>query len=104
MPILVIQFLQVHFPDFAHTIIIRGGDRSWSYEGAGSRNGKQGHMASAVEELHQLDPNTEITKSTTLLIDDDRNNIKMALSDGVRATWLNPSKPYRLLKDLQQLT
>jgi len=37
--------------DTTNRIPIRGGDRSWRYDGAGSDEGKQPHMASAVEEL-----------------------------------------------------
>lgn len=37
--------------DTSHRIPIRGGDRSWRYNGSGSHEGKQPHMASAVEEL-----------------------------------------------------
>lgn len=37
--------------DTSHRIPIRGGDRSWKYNGMGSVEGKQPHMASAVEEL-----------------------------------------------------
>ena len=37
--------------DTSHRIPIRGGDRSWKYDGAGSSAGKQAHMASATEEL-----------------------------------------------------
>jgi uncharacterized protein (UPF0333 family) len=37
--------------DTSSKIPIRGGDRSWRYNGSGSINGKQPHMASAVEEL-----------------------------------------------------
>jgi len=37
--------------DTSHRIPIRGGDRSWRYDGSGSSQGKQPHMASAVEEL-----------------------------------------------------
>jgi hypothetical protein len=112
--------------ELASKIVIRGEDRSWSYEGAGSKQGKQAHMASAVEELmttansnhasatigsalqsaatcssdHAL---LEITKTTTLLIDDDKRNIQVALDDGVRAVWLCPSKPRHLLRDLKNL-
>ena len=112
-------------------IPVRGGDRGWAYEGAGvCGEGKQGHMASAVEEIvsnyHNVRNNiantpTEvarlsgnsssysvesaiaspipqaqsqepllITRSSTLLIDDDASNIKVALREGVRALWLNP--------------
>ena len=103
----------------ASKIPIRGGDRSWKYEGVGSQDGKQAHMASAVEELEQQQhrqrppPSSsggdnvvgglEITKSTTLLIDDDKRNIRTALEDGVRAIWFNPDKPHRLLRELTEL-
>jgi hypothetical protein len=83
-------------------IPIRGNDRSWSYKGKGSRSGKQPHMASAVEEL-EYRFGVEITKATTLLIDDDAKNIRTALQHGVRALWLNPEKPHRLLPELIKL-
>lgn len=88
--------------ELASKVAVRGGDRSWRYEGAGSKDGKQAHMASAVEELEQHD-NVEITKSTTLLIDDDKRNIRIAMEDGVRAVWFCPSKPHHLLRDLAKL-
>lgn len=44
------------------------------YRGVGFREGKQAHMASAIEELEGLH-GVEITKQTTLLIDDDVKNI-----------------------------
>lgn len=84
-------------------IPIRGGDHSWTYNGDGSVDRKQPHIASAVEELETNNPNVRITKSTTLLIDDDPKNVKCALQDGVRAIWLNPDKPHQLLQDLVKL-
>jgi hypothetical protein len=44
-----------------------------------------------------------IHKNTTVLIDDDENNIRYALLDGTRAVWLNPKKPHHVLKDLARL-
>eukprot|EP00953_Heterococcus_sp_UTEX-ZZ885_P031895 16689-Heterococcus_DN1.PRE.7 len=35
----------------AANIVVRGSDATWSYEGVGSKAGKQQHIASAVEEL-----------------------------------------------------
>eukprot|EP00538_Stauroneis_constricta_P007051 CAMPEP_0119561588 /NCGR_PEP_ID=MMETSP1352-20130426/18043_1 /TAXON_ID=265584 /ORGANISM="Stauroneis constricta, Strain CCMP1120" /LENGTH=213 /DNA_ID=CAMNT_0007609821 /DNA_START=126 /DNA_END=767 /DNA_ORIENTATION=- len=90
-------------PEFAQTIPIRGGDRSWEYKGNGSLNGKQPHIASAVEELEHRDRSIEITRSTTVLIDDDDKNIVVALNEGTRAVWLNPKKPHRLFKDIKRL-
>ena len=98
--------------EVAAKIPIRGGDRSWNYHGVGSLEGKQPHMASAVEELEQQqqqssggdgDQVVEITKSTTLLIDDDKRNVLTALKDGVRAIWFNPDQPHRMLRELSEL-
>lgn len=92
--------LETHF-SFAHEIIIRGRDRSWHYEGSGMKEGKQPFMASAVEELLTKYPDVTITKSTTLLIDDDPNNIRMALNDHVRGILFNPKRSCSyLLKDI----
>jgi len=97
------KVLEATFPEFFDCIPIRGRDCSWSYRGSGSKEGKQSHMASAVEELEARYPDIEISKNTSLLIDDDANNIKIALHDGMRAIWLNPNKPSRLLDDLLNL-
>lgn len=93
----------VGLPAGADLIPIRGGDRSWRYQGEGSHDGKQAHMASAVEELETRQPEIKISKATTLLIDDDRKNIRFALYDGTRAIWLNPDKPHKLLPDILKL-
>ena len=84
----------------ANAIPIRGGDRSWNYVGAGSMERKQPFIASAVEELAHQHPSVTITKASTLLIDDDRKNVKVALQDGTRAVWFNPDKPHHLLRDI----
>jgi hypothetical protein len=84
-------------------IPIRGNDGKWKYRGQGSREGKQSHMASAVEELESRF-GVQITKKSTLLVDDDARNIRIALHNGVRAVWLNPKKPYRLLPEIMKLS
>jgi hypothetical protein len=89
-------------PEHAAKIPVRGGDRSWSYHGNGSKDGKQAHMASAVEELEQ-GGQAEVTKSTSLLIDDDRRNIRYALADGTRAIWFDPDRPHHLLQNIARL-
>ena len=76
---------------------------SRSYVGSGSTSGKQAHMASAVEELSRIMPSHVITRGTTLLIDDDANNIKVALAEGVRAIWLNPKNSDKLLQNVTEL-
>jgi hypothetical protein len=83
-------------------IPIRGNDRSWQYKGMGSMDGKQAFMASAVEELEHGN-SVEITKKSTLLIDDDAKNIRYALVDNTRAIWFNPEKPHLLLQDIIKL-
>jgi hypothetical protein len=92
-------------PDVAAKIVVRGGDKSWKYEGSGSMEGKQPHMASAVEELLHIhkSSNVEITKATTLLIDDDKRNIRIALQDGVRAIWFCPNQPQQFYSNLISL-
>lgn len=87
----------------AERIPIRGADRSWQYNGTGSQEGKQPHMASAVEELITNAPSMNITKKTTLLIDDDPRNIRYALNDGTRAIWFNPEQPGKLFDNIAKL-
>jgi hypothetical protein len=131
--------------DTASKIVIRGNDKSWTYEGNGMQDGKQAHMASAVEELlhHHMTANhdtflnvppannnigatrtptpasttttatstttttattLEITRRTSLLIDDDTRNVRCALRNGTRAIWYNPKAlPQHLYYDLVQL-
>merc|ERR1719464_673955 len=80
--------------DTSAKIPIRGGDRTWRYNGSGSIDGKQPHMASAVEELETRReekrsnstssestssiaiPPLPITRKSTLLLDDDHRNIR----------------------------
>jgi len=94
---------QIVGPEASQRIPIRGGDRSWKYNGGGSLQGKQPHMASAVEELESRHEGLQITRNSTLLIDDDQSNIRTALTNGVRAIWLNPDKPHLLLQNIRKL-
>lgn len=95
------QVLEHLFPNFASSIPIRGHDRSWAVEGC--LHGKQPHMASAIEEIYSLAPDFEITRNSTLLVDDDDNNIEVALDEGVRAVWLDPNHPDDFFDDVKQL-
>ena len=91
--------------DASDAMPIRGNDGTWAYAGNGMRLGKQEHMASAAEEL-MAKPTpgaTDVTKGTTVLIDDDPRNIKKCLRDGTRAVWLNPMDPNRLLDDILRM-
>jgi len=97
--------------DTSNKIPIRGGDRSWRYTGSGSIEGKQPHMASAVEELETLrdfrqqqqQSAAPITRKSTLLLDDDHRNIRHALDNGVRAIWFDPKRPNKLLPEIMKL-
>lgn len=57
-------------------------------------NGKMNHIASAAEEL-TCDHGVDITRSSTLLIDDDSKNIELALDNSVRAILFAPDDPNR---------
>ncbi|KAJ1444453.1 hypothetical protein M885DRAFT_552902 [Pelagophyceae sp. CCMP2097] len=86
------KVLEILFPKFSEQIVIRGGDNTWQYEGMGPRDGKQSHMASAVEELtHRT--SAQISRSSTLLIDDDSLNVDVALRHGVNAVMCSPEDP-----------
>eukprot|EP00816_Leptocylindrus_hargravesii_P013177 CAMPEP_0196808782 /NCGR_PEP_ID=MMETSP1362-20130617/8778_1 /TAXON_ID=163516 /ORGANISM="Leptocylindrus danicus, Strain CCMP1856" /LENGTH=185 /DNA_ID=CAMNT_0042183247 /DNA_START=881 /DNA_END=1438 /DNA_ORIENTATION=- len=95
------QVLEHLFPHFASSIPIRGHDRSWAVEGC--LHGKQPHMASAIEEIYSNVPDVEITRNSTLLVDDDDNNIDVALNEGVRAIWLDPNHADDFFDDVRQL-
>lgn len=57
-------------------------------------------MASAVEEIMTKNKSMVIARNTTLLIDDDPKNIKLALSDSVRGILLDPDKSELLIDDI----
>jgi len=60
-------------------------------------------MASAIEEIYSNVPDVEITRNSTLLVDDDDNNIDVALNEGVRAIWLDPNHADDFFDDVRQL-
>ena len=97
------EVLEIAFDaSLSDLIPIRGNDMTWKYMGNGLRMGKQEHMASAAEELmtRPMLGVTDVSKSTTLLIDDDPRNVKKSLKDGTRAVWLNPVDPNKFLSDI----
>mmetsp|Transcript_15057 Transcript_15057/g.22656 ORF Transcript_15057/g.22656 Transcript_15057/m.22656 type:complete len:187 (+) Transcript_15057:226-786(+) len=87
------------FGNIVDKIPIRGRDNSWSYEGKGCKDGKQPHMASAAEFLKTRN-SIDITRKTSLLIDDDVNNVRIALDNGVRAVRFDPDDEARSIRDL----
>ncbi len=56
-------------------------------------------MASAAEELSQVNADS-ITRSSTLLVDDDPSNVLIALQNGVKAVLLDPRSLDSLIPDL----
>ena len=72
--------------DTSHRIPIRGGDRSWRYNGSGSSLGKQPHMASAVEELEARREEDYLRAKAVAEASDNRKN------SGVRTPPPNSSK------------
>lgn len=101
---LVREVLELSFGEQkGSSLPIRGNDGSWTYNGKGTMAGKQPHMTSAVEELEQVHEGLDVTKQSTVLIDDDGSNIRTALAEGVRGVWLNPDNGRRILKDIIRL-
>jgi len=99
---LIREMLMDEFPGHGGKIVIRGMNDSWHYTGAGCSDGKQGHMASAVEEISDKSE-AKITRRSTLLVDDDHKNIQHALSNGVKAVLFIPSQPELLTEHLMTL-
>ncbi len=113
---LIQQVMHTIFPALASMIPVRGRDLSWDYQGKGCKDGKQHYMASAAEELNNMYnenivPNeaygtrlgtgfTKITRATTMLIDDDMNNICIALKNKVRAVFCDPERTRNMIDDL----
>ncbi len=63
--------------------MIRGSDNGWLYRGIAKHEGKQAHIASAIEELStNLGETMKFTRASTFLIDDDERNIDAALKNG----------------------
>ena len=99
---LIRAVLDDQFPEQSSRIPVRGDRNSpgfeWAYEGKGLTDGKQGHMASAAEELnntyyHRLEGGSDskqITRNSSLLVDDDVYNIETALKNKVRAIYCVP--------------
>ena len=74
--------------DTSTKIPIRGGDRSWRYNGSGSINGKQPHMASAVEELDARREEEEVQAATEQQV--SSNNTGNTTSNSSRSQSSTP--------------
>ena len=81
-------------PDTSAEIIVRGLDGTWLYDGSGSSEGKQGHIASACEELNmKYGSNGQVSRRSTILIDDECENVEAALKAETNAILFNSFEP-----------
>ena len=97
---LIREVLRLAFPLHWSKIVIRTSDKSWGDMGdRDSRYGKQKYIASAAEELELLF-NIDIARNTTLLVDDQQENIRAALRSGVRAILFMPENPNSVFEDI----
>lgn len=99
---LIGETLKLQFPDSHAQLVIRGNDNSWQYVGLGSTAGKQAHMASAAHEL-SAKHGVDITRKSTLLIDDDINNIRAALKNKTPAVLFRPNNVTQTMIELQSI-
>mmetsp|Transcript_37932 Transcript_37932/g.46337 ORF Transcript_37932/g.46337 Transcript_37932/m.46337 type:complete len:231 (-) Transcript_37932:87-779(-) len=98
---LIATVLRQVFPeDVAGRIPVEGGmgDRATVLE-----FGKQRHIAKAIHRIEANLPLVNISPESTLLVDDDQNNINVAKRFGCGAVWFNPDNPVELLDDVGAL-
>lgn len=69
---------------------------------AGFESGKQLHMASAADAI-SAEYHIKVTRNNTLLVDDDLNNVRVALKGEVRALWFDVNTPDKFIQDLKEL-
>ena len=62
------------------------------YAGKAINEGKQQFMASAAEFIRN-ERNIEVTRNSTLLVDDDEKNVFISLNNLVRAVKFDPNNP-----------
>lgn len=55
-----------------------------------SSEGKQGHLVRAMQDINEYHGNAKVTNQTTILIDDDKRNIKKARKDGYETILYDP--------------
>ena len=55
-----------------------------------SSEGKQGHLLRAIRDINKSYGNTNVSNETTILIDDDKRNIKKARKDGYGTIQYDP--------------
>lgn len=60
-----------------------------------SSEGKQGHLLRAIRDINKSHGNTNVSNETTILIDDDKRNIKKARKDGYGTIRYDPESDNR---------
>mmetsp|Transcript_12280 Transcript_12280/g.16852 ORF Transcript_12280/g.16852 Transcript_12280/m.16852 type:complete len:179 (-) Transcript_12280:1098-1634(-) len=99
---LIKEAIKIGFPTHWQKIVIRACDNTWGDMGEKMKHGKQKYIASAAEET-ECQFKVEISRSTTLLIDDDAHNIRIALRNQVQALLFLPHNPTSLFSDINEL-
>jgi hypothetical protein len=66
--------------------------------------GKKIQLEKAITEILELEGTRGITPRKTLLIDDDKNNIRLARRDGYQSLWFDPDHPLSTLHTMLELT
>jgi len=97
---IISEVLKTTFPNASVDIPVRGG-----YDDV---NGKQNHLALATEDIKKLTAKSTgtpaaISGATTVLIDDDGRNIRIAQKNGFHAVHFNPDEPLDLLQMIVDL-
>lgn len=65
--------------------------------------GKQPHITDVIKTFEKTYPGLELSSSSVLLIDDDRNNIRLAEIQGYKSILFDPKYPEDLLTDMMNL-
>ena len=70
-----------------------------------ANDGKQAHLAKAINDINAANGNKNISNDTTILIDDDKRNIKIARKDGYLTVRYDPEadNPLFLVESLMNM-
>lgn len=70
-----------------------------------ANDGKQAHLAKAINDINAANGNKNISNETTILIDDDKRNIKIARKDGYLTVRYDPEadNPLFLVESLMNM-
>lgn len=99
---LIREAIQLAFPLYWSKIVIRARDKTWGDMGDKAMYGKQKFLASAAEESERIFQ-FDIARNSTLLIDDDQKNIRIALRNKVQALLFIPDNPNSVLSEIVEL-